>query len=119
VAALFEHATFGSMARPVPLAGIAEVRRLYDRVILYDGLPRTRHVISNVIVEFGDATTARSRCRFTVLQSPPGAALTMILAGRYHDRFQRLGGTWWFADRLVLPDLAGDLRDHMAPAGQP
>ena len=36
-----------------------------------------------------------------------------IIAGRYHDRFARVDGTWQFADRLIFIDLLGDLRFHL------
>jgi 3-phenylpropionate/cinnamic acid dioxygenase small subunit len=119
VAALFRHAIFGSAGRVVPLAGIEEIRRLYEAVVLYEGIPRTRHVVSNILLELESGTAAHSRCRFTVLQSAPGTALSVILAGRYHDRFTCLDGKWWFAERTVLPDLVGDLTGHMTRAGPP
>jgi hypothetical protein len=114
VAALFERATFRSSGRPQPLSGRDEVRAVYDAVILYDGSPGTKHVISNVIVEGDGPAAANSRCYFTVLQGGAGRSLQPILAGRYHDRFDRVSGRWSFSDRLILPDLVGDLRRHMA-----
>jgi 3-phenylpropionate/cinnamic acid dioxygenase small subunit len=95
--------------------GTAEVRLAYDPVILYDGSPRTRHVISNLIVE-PDGDAAGSRCSFSVLQAPPDRPLQIILAGRYHDRFERRGGVWRFVDRFIAVDLVGDLRWHMRSA---
>ena len=44
--------------------------------------------------------------------------LQAILCGRYHDAFERVGGAWRFADRLILPDLVGDLSRHLR-AGRP
>jgi hypothetical protein len=41
--------------------------------------------------------------------APPGP----ILAGRWHDRFERDGDQWRFADRLIHADLVGDLRFHI------
>ena len=40
-----------------------------------------------------------------------------ILCGRYHDAFERVGGAWRFADRLILPDLVGDLSRHLGGPG--
>jgi hypothetical protein len=37
----------------------------------------------------------------------------VIIAGRYHDRFERVGGEWQFADRLIFSDLIGDLSHHL------
>lgn len=112
VAALFADATWRSPGRAEPLRGAAEVRRAYDGVILYDGVPSTKHVVTNVVVEVtGDTATARSY--FTVFQARPDLPLQPIIAGRYHDAFARAGGVWRFADRLIVPDLIGDLSRHL------
>lgn len=115
VAALFEDATWRTAQRREVLRGRDRVRRAYDPVILYDGVPRTKHVITNVAITVAGADVASSRCTFTVLQACPGTALQPILAGRYHDEFARIDGSWRFADRLILPDLTGDLSHHMRP----
>jgi 3-phenylpropionate/cinnamic acid dioxygenase small subunit len=115
VAALFEHAELGSTRHDRRQRGAQEARTIYDNVIIYDdGTPRTLHQITNVTVEVdGDRATARS-C-FTVLQVT-GQGLHPILAGEYHDRFERVGGGWRFAERIFDPRLYGDLSRHMRPA---
>jgi 3-phenylpropionate/cinnamic acid dioxygenase small subunit len=119
VAALFEHATWGSPGRGEPLRGSAEVRRGYDGVILHeDGTPSTKHVISNVTVDMDDgADTAGARSYFTVLQARPDLPLQPIIAGRYRDRFERVDGAWRFAERLIITDLIGDLSRHLRDPG--
>ncbi len=114
VAALFADATWRSPGRPEPLRGAVAVRRAYDAVILYDGVPCTKHVVSNVTVTPGEeTTTATARSYFTVLQARPDFPLQPIIAGRYHDAFACAGGVWRFSDRLILPDLLGDLSRHL------
>lgn len=113
VAALFEHATWRSSARADVRRGSAQVREAYRGVILYDGMPRTRHVISNLAIVCEDAPVASARCYFTVLQAVPGLTLQPILAGQYLDEFARVDGEWRFTDRLIVPDLVGDLSHHM------
>ena len=113
VAALFAHATWRTAVRTDVLRGQEQVRAAYDPVILYDGVPRTKHVITNVAITVAGADVASSRCAFTVLQACAGLPLQPILAGRYHDEFARADGTWHFTDRLILPDIAGDLSHHM------
>jgi ketosteroid isomerase-like protein len=114
VAALFTHGTWSSPGRGAALRGAEQVRRAYDGVILYDGIPSTKHVISNVTIEVtDDRTTATTRSYFTVLQRRPGFALQPVIAGRYHDRFERVDDSWRFADRQIIPDLIGDLRYHL------
>ena len=118
VAALFADATWRSPARAEPLRGAAAVRRAYDGVILYDGVPCTKHVVTNVVVVVDEgARTATARSYFTVLQARPGFPLQPIIAGRYHDAFARVRGRWRFADRLILPDLIGDLSHHLRTTG--
>jgi ketosteroid isomerase-like protein len=115
VAALFSHGTWSSPGRGMPLRGAEQVRRAYDGVILYDGVPCTKHVISNVTIEIADdGVTATARSYFTVLQARPDFPLQPIIAGRYHDRFERVDGAWRFADRQIIPDLIGDLSQHLA-----
>ena len=114
VAALFEHADWGSGTRTERMRGTEQVRRMYDGVILYeDGTPRTKHVITNVVIEHEDgATHASARSYFTVLQAHDGG-LQPVIAGRYHDRFENVDGDWRFAERIIHPDLQGDLSHHM------
>lgn len=116
LAALFIDATWGSSGRGSRLRGAEQVRRGYDGVILYDGVPCTKHVISNVTIELTGATTATARSYFTVLQARPDFPLQPIIAGRYHDRFERVEGRWRFADRQIIPDLIGDLSHHLRDA---
>lgn len=114
VAALFAEATWRTPARAEPLYGTAAIRRAYDGVLLYDGRPATKHVITNVTVSVdAGAATARARSYFTVMQARPDLPLQPIICGRYHDAFARGAGGWRFADRLILPDLIGDLSRHL------
>jgi len=116
--ALFTHGRF----RAITPAGIHTVegaeaitRQLASTVRRYgDGTPRTRHITTNLIIEAGDGPES-STCRsyFTVLQAIEGFHLVPVIAGRYQDTFQLRDGVWWFADRLVMPDLIGDLSHHL------
>jgi hypothetical protein len=83
--------------------------RLHD-----DGTPRTKHVTTNAIIEVDDAgDTAWARSYFTVLQQTDVIPLQPVIAGRYHDTFQRIDGVWWFDTRTMLVDLTGDLSQHL------
>jgi|ERR1700730_451961 uncharacterized protein (TIGR02246 family) len=113
LAAMFADATWGSPGRGRPLRGTDQVRRGYDGVILYEGIPCTKHVISNVTIELTGESAAAARSYFTVLQARPDFPLQPIIAGRYHDRFERVDGRWRFADRQIIPDLVGDLSQHL------
>ena len=114
LAGLFADATWGSPGRGTPLRGTEQVRRGDDGVILYDGIPCTKHVISNVTVEItDDGGMATARSYFTVLQARPYLPLQPIIAGRYREPFERVEGRWRFADRQIIPDLIGDLSRHL------
>ena len=113
VAALFAHATWRSPARTEPLRGAAEVRRAYDGVMLYDGVPATRHVVTNLVVEIASPDRARARSYFTVFQARPDLPLQPIIAGRYHDTFARVDSCWRLTERVIFCDLVGDLSRHL------
>lgn len=113
VAALFARATFRSARTGEVRRGVDQVRKAYEDVILYDGVPSTQHVISNVTIVCDGTTVATARSSFTVFQSRPDFPLQPILAGRYDDEFQHVDGAWWFTDRLVCANLVGDLSRHM------
>ncbi len=115
VAALFEHATWRSSVRTEVFQGSEQVRPRYDGVMLYDGIPCTKHVISNITVVCDGVDVATARSYFTVLQARPDLPLQPIIAGRYHDEFERADGGWRFSDRLIIPDLIGDLSRHLRP----
>jgi 3-phenylpropionate/cinnamic acid dioxygenase small subunit len=116
VAELFEHATYRAINNDVTTArhGAAEVLAALERVVRKypDGTPRTKHLTTNVVIEL-DGPLATSRCYYTVLQQTDEFPLQVVIAGRYHDRFERHDGRWRFADRLIFADLVGDLSQHL------
>ncbi|QGP80568.1 nuclear transport factor 2 family protein [Sphingobium sp. CAP-1] len=79
------------------------------------GTPRTKHVITNPIVEIDEqAGTATCRSYYTVFQATPDLPLQAICAGRYHDAFVREGTQWHFSRRdYSLLDLVGNLSQHL------
>lgn len=117
-AALFRRARIRLQGRAETLDADALLDLWQRLIILYpDGTPHTQHVIGNPIIEIDAAHgTATSRSRYTVFQAAPGLALQPIIAGRYHDRFACVDGTWHFAEREYLLDLSGDTHAHMNAA---
>src|SRR6266852_4704447 len=91
VAALFSNATWRSAASGT-MRGAAAVRSVYDRVMLYDGSPRTKHVLTNLTITLDqDTATATGRCYFTVLQGViPGEPIQIVLSGRHTDRYEKV-----------------------------
>ncbi len=112
---LFDRATLRTHGREEALQGAEAVQQLMETAVnLYDGIPSTKHLITNVSVEVDDdRRSARARSYYTALQARPELPLQPILAGRWHDRFERDGDQWWFADRMIYTDLVGDLRFHI------
>jgi 3-phenylpropionate/cinnamic acid dioxygenase small subunit len=112
-AELFRHAR-------IKLAGDAyvdadAVRQVWENGVKRypDGTLRTKHVTTNAIVEIdGDSATARSY--YTVFQQTDDFPLQPIIAGRYHDRFEKVDGRWRWTERdYSLVDLVGDLSRHL------
>jgi 3-phenylpropionate/cinnamic acid dioxygenase small subunit len=116
-AALFTHARVkmqgASGNGTVDAAGVREVWEHF--IALYpDGTPRTKHVITNPIVDIDDAGI-RAACRsyYTVVQQTDDYPLQVVCAGRYHDEFEKVDGAWRYCYRdYSLLDLVGDFRAH-------
>jgi 3-phenylpropionate/cinnamic acid dioxygenase small subunit len=117
VAALFANATYGAESGPVRKGEAAVLAALRSAVILHDGLPRTKHVLTNLFVAVdADAGTAVAHSSFTVLQATPALPLQVVIAGRYRDGFRQARGEWEFAERRIHLDMVGELREHVRRA---
>lgn len=116
VAALFGNATI-TVGGGERVTGSAPMLALWTaNVRIYAcGTPRTKHVVTNPIVGVDeDAGIATCRSYYTVFQATDVLPLQAICAGRYHDRFVRVGGQWQFHERdYSLLDLIGDLSQHL------
>ena len=116
VGELFADAVVSAQGSDVQWRGTREVTDMYvNSTRRYeDGTPRTKHVTTNLVIEVDD-TRERATCRsyFTVFQQTDVLPLQPIIAGRYHDRFERVDGTWRFAHRHMITDLVGDLSQHL------
>lgn len=116
VSALFDHAevTLGGGRVVQGAAPLLEQWRAFVRIHPC-GTPRTKHVITNAIVEVDDiAGTASCRSTYTVFQQTEALPLQAICAGRYHDTFVRVDGAWRFATRdYSLLDMIGNLSQHL------
>lgn len=117
-ARLFRHGTLITEGKKV--SGDSEIAAIWRGwVRLYgDGTPRTRHIITNPIIELStDGESATCRSQWTVLQACDGFPLQAIATGRYHDQFQRIEGAWCFTQRNYAQiDLVGDMSAHLLKA---
>ncbi len=111
------HATMTFEGFDDAVAGRDAIEGLYTRTTrrYEDGTPRSKHVITNLIVDVADdGTMASSRSYFTVLQAVPGAfSLQPVIAGRYRHAYERVEGRWRIAAMHIVIDLTGDLGHHM------
>lgn len=111
VGALFERARVhmaGPSSDAVPGDTVASIMSRFVR--LYDGVPRTRHIVTNSIFEF-DGHAASARSYYVVLQIL--SAPEVIVTGRYHDRFARDVDGWYFTERVIHVDAVGDVSGHL------
>jgi len=117
VGELLGHATMTFEGFDDAVAGAEAIEALYARTTrrYEDGTPRTKHVMTNVIVDVADdGTAASSRSYFTVLQAVPGLlALQPVIAGRYRHTFACVDGVWHVTTMHIVIDLVGDLGHHM------
>lgn len=118
-AALFRHARVKVRNGSEPL-GEPELLALWRQTMVIHpcGTPRTKHVITNPIIELDEAA-ARATCRsyYTVVQGMEGFAPQIIASGRYHDAFEKVDGAWRFCERdYSLLDATGDLSRHLDSA---
>lgn len=114
-AALFSHARIETGA-----AGLLDadgLLALWRKILVIHpcGTPRTRHLVTNPILDIDEAAgTATSRSCFTVMQASDDLPLQIIASGRYHDRFARIDGEWCFVERDYRQlDFTGDLSRHL------
>lgn len=114
VAELFADAVYRSDRGGEYHGAEAVLAMLRATVILHDGTPRSKHVITNVTIDVDDdRDTARARSYYTVLQAADGLPLQPVIAGRYRDAFERRAGIWRFSERFIHVDLVGDLNLHV------
>lgn len=99
---------------PVSGAG-ALVAAWQSWVKLYDGRPRTRHIITNPIIDLSeDEFKAKCQSQWTVLQAAEGLPLQVIATGRYKDTFELANQKWKFKTRRYAGmDLIGNMSQHV------
>ena len=90
-------------------ASLSKCTRVYPET----GNPRTRHLCTNAILDFDDATHARCQTYFVVFQAAEGLPLQPIITGTYLDRFEKVGGAWRFRERRELVGQVGNLSAHL------
>ena len=117
VAEVFARATLTFEGFGDAVTGREAIEALYTRTTrrYEDGTPRTKHLMTNVIVDVADGgNTASSRSYFTVFQAVPGVLpLQPVIAGRYRHTFERPEGHWRVVTMHIIIDLTGNLDHHL------
>jgi ketosteroid isomerase-like protein len=117
VGEVFAHALITVEGSQNATRGASNIQKMYEewtRRYPDDGTPHTKHVTTNLIIEVDeDAGTATCRSYVTVFQQTSTLRLQPILQGRYHDRFECVGGKWRFTHRHMFNDRLGDLSQHL------
>jgi len=108
---------------PVVIARGGDLAVMTQGMIIYaDGTPRTRHLVSNIIIEVDEASgTATARSYNTTLQQVPGHPIEIIATARYFDLFELSGDAWRFTQRIIRHssidgvnrDFTGDMSRHV------
>jgi hypothetical protein len=76
------------------------------------------HQIGNVLIELdGDRADVQTNFISYRRVAADGGLKGFVSGGRYLDRFEKRGGVWKIAKRLVVPDWSHEL--GMAPPGLP
>lgn len=116
LAALFSSAELADEKGRVFARGRDEVLAQWvARTILYDGSPRTRHLVANPVITVDDSSgLASATSAYVVFQATDDLPLQAIISGRYADRFARdITGRWAFVQRRYAVDLVGNLSQHL------
>ena len=118
VGELFEHAALTEPGGTELARGADAVEAFYAAgTLLHDGSPRTKHLVTNVVLDIDEAAgVAAVRSSYLVLQQVGAGPLQPIITGHYHDTFERPDGAWRFTERRFFVDLLGDLSQHLAYA---
>ena len=117
IGTLFADAVLTNEGVAGEITGGDAIKQLYTNTnrVHDDGTLRTRHLTANVMVDIDEsADTATARSSFVVFQQTPTLPLQPIVTGRYRDRFARADGSWRFAQRHIVVDHVGDVREHLA-----
>lgn len=116
VGELFAHATVTvDEGDGFKWTGATEVQSMYDTTTRKheDGTPRSKHVLTNMIIELDGPDAGRCRSYFTVFMCTKTLPLQPIVAGRYRDEFERVDGVWRYARRHMIVEFVGNVSEHL------
>jgi len=109
---LFSHGRITSTTQAEVHEGTEAVKEMYRSTVVFpEKLPDTLLVTTNLQIEV-DGDSASSKAYWMAMHQT-SSGISAVVAGRYHDAFRRINGTWWFHHRHMLVDMSGDLSSHL------
>jgi len=112
---LFAHADVYAQGYLLASSDAAAVTREYDRYTrkFENGTPRTRHMVTNLIIEPHGVDQARASSYVMVFQQTDRLPLQPVIGGDYLDTFAKVNGSWRFTERRIGTEVFGDLSQHL------
>ena len=110
-AGLFEHGRWFMVDQP----GSRPVQDwINEHIVLYDGLPLTRHEVTNLVVDEGvTPDEAAFRCYVAIWQHLPSELPRLLAHARFRGTFDSLSRAWHWREHRMSVDYAGDLSTHI------
>ena len=120
---LLAHARVSDASGRLEIRGADAVRQLYERTTrIYPetGTPRTKHVITNPILEVDEAAgSARCTSQYVVYQQTDTLPLQPIVSGHYEHEFAPVDDDWRITSHRFFVDQVGDVSQHLLIEIQP
>lgn len=114
---LLAHAVVTDASGRLEIRGADAVRQLYERTTrIYPetGTPRTKHVITNPILEIDEAQgSAHCTSQYVVYQQTDRLPLQPIVSGHYEHEFARVDDAWRITSHRFFVDQVGDVSQHL------
>jgi hypothetical protein len=95
--------------------GEGGARAAFDGVILHDGMPRTKHLLSTCDIQISDDGRHASALVYVlILQATAHFRLQLVRATRFSDTFVNDGQGWYLVERdETVGRRDGDLSQHL------
>lgn len=114
---LLAHAVVTDASGRLEIRGADAVRQLYEhttRIYPETGTPRTKHVVTNPILEIDEARgSARCTSQYVVYQQTDTLPLQPIVSGHYEHEFAQVEGVWRITSHRFFVDQVGDVSQHL------
>jgi len=114
---LFAHADVYAGGPPIKAGAAPGFGEILTRIVqIYPdtGHLKTRHLCTNIVIDFDDDHHARCRSCFVVFQATEALPLQPVMTGTYLNRMEKVNDQWRFSEHRWDVGLVGNLSAHMA-----